>query len=525
MSRLLLFALAALFLIGCPAERESNVDPFYGQGDDDDDAADSDDDDAAVWDDDDAVDDDDASWDDDDAVSDDDDITTDDDDAVEEDVCDEAFEAPQTRFLSADDSNSQADPAHNRQMLLEEGMVVDTAKPWEYLNYYDFDYEPADPGHVRIEPQLVRNEDGSYDMLVAVVAPHIDPADRRPLNLVFSVDASGSMGGEGIAAAKAAMYAIANSLMSGDVVSLVTWDTSNNVVLDSYTVDGPNDGTLLGAIYGISTGGSTDLNNGLIAAYQLAESNYDPTRVNRVVLISDGGANVGTTQADLIAQSAEDGESEGTYLLGIGTPPAFYYNDELMDEVTDLGKGGYYYIDAEAEAESRFSYEKIPSVFQVAARDVQLAVTLPPGFVVAEFTGEEMSSDPTEVEPQHLSVNDQMLYDLDLLDCSEDSASAGYEFLFTVEWVDPATGAEMLDSVSVPVADMLAADSRQLYKAAALVSFAQAFAAVNDLSSASARSEHLQGVIDQLTSAMTAFPSDSDLPEVLELAQAWQAMY
>ena len=553
MSRLL-FALAlSLFLFGCPpAADDATTDPFAGSMDDDDAADDddavSDDDDATwgddddAWDDDDVSDDDDNAWDDDDAAPDDDDavsddddvsgddddddtVTEDDDDTLDDEVCDEAFEAPQTKFLSADDSNSQADPAHNRQMLLDHQVAVDTAKPWEYLNYYGFDYEPAEPGHVRIEPQLVQGADGSYDMLVAVVAPQIDPADRMPLNLVFSVDASGSMGGDGIAAAKASMYAIANSLMSGDVVSMVTWDTTNNVELDSYAVSGPNDSTLLATIDGITTGGSTNLNSGLVAAYDLANGNYDPSRVNRVVLISDGGANVGTTQADLIAASAEDGESEGIYLLGIGTPPAWYYNDELMDEVTDLGKGGYYYVDTEAEAESRFSYELIPGVFQVASRDVQLAVTLPPGFVVEEFTGEEMSSNPAEVEPQHLSVNDQMLYDLDLLDCSVDSGSPELEFLFTVEWEDPATGTPMIDTLSMSVADMLAADSRELYKAAALVSFAQAFAEVNDLSTATSKRAHLQDVIDQLNSAIVAFPTDPDLPEVLDLAQTWQDLY
>jgi Ca-activated chloride channel family protein len=227
----------------------------------------------------------------------------------------------------------------------------------------------------------------------------------------------------------------------------------------------------------------------------------------------------------MIALSAQDGESEGIYLLGIGTPPAWYYNDQLMDEVTDLGKGGYYYVDTEAEAESRFSFEKLPGVFQVAARDVQLAVTLPAGFVVEEFTGEEMGNTSSEVEPQHLSFNDQMLYDLDLLDCSPDSVSPDHEFLFTVEWDDPASGAEMIDTLTMTVAEMLAVSHRELVKASALVSFAQAFESVNDLSSSSNKASHLQGVIDELTSATVAFPTDPDLPEVLELAQAWQGMY
>lgn len=140
---------------------------------------------------------------------------------------------------------------------------------------------------------------------------------------------------------RATLFAIAGSLQQGDVVSMVTWSDTAAAMLPGCSVTGPNDPALLGQITALSTGGGTDLNGGLQAAYDLANDNYDPSRTNRVVLISDGGANLGTTPANLIAQNAVSAAGGAIHLAGIGMGTASAHNDELMDEVTDLGKGAY----------------------------------------------------------------------------------------------------------------------------------------------------------------------------------------
>jgi len=538
---------------GPPGPWDDFVCPFGDWGDDDDSVSDDDDvvdDDDTQPDDDDVMpddddthpddddvmpDDDDTQPDDDDVMSDDDDLSTDDDDAVPDDddteepsTCDDAFEAPQTKFLSADDSNSQAQPPFDRHMLLDGGSVPWLSKPWEYLNYYDFAYAPAEAGHLSIQPQLAERTDepGVYDMLIGVVAPTETVQSRLPFNLVFSVDRSGSTAGPGMAAIKATLEAIGESLRAGDVISVVTWDTTNTILLDSYVFTGPGDRMLEVVADCLEPGGSTNLNSGLQAAYALAQANYAPGWTNRVILMSDGGANVGVTSATLIAEQAQDGEAEGIYLTGIGVPMSWAsgYNHALMDEVTDLGKGAYVFVDEPAEAVDRFTPETLPTLLQVAARDVQLGVTLPPGFVVDVFTGEEMGSTPSEVEPQHLSPDDQMLYDLDLRDCSPDETTADLEFQFTVEWIDPLTGQSHLDTTTRTVVEMLAEPHRELVKAQALVDFSLAFAEVTSLPF-DERADHLDGVIAQLQSAVIAFPTDPDLPEVLALAEVWRDLY
>lgn len=514
------------FLIGCSTETGGEPDdipandgeqqPTGGNttvGDDDDGGNYGDDDDAYSSDDDDST----PYGDDDDGGE----VTEEDPEDAEGEGCGDAFSAPVTLFLSADDSNSMADPTLNRQLLLEVGQVPTAAKPWEYLNEAEWDFEPSEPGHVRIEASLTQtgSDPDTYGMLIAVVAPHVEPPERAPLNLVFSVDTSGSMAGGGLARAKDAMSTIAGGLQEGDVVSIVRWSGSSAVLLDSYQVDGPNDATLLETIDDMSTGGATNLANGVEAAYEQIDLNSSAGRANRVVLISDGGANVGALTADLIAERAVDAEEEGTYLIGIGVPPATNYDHVLMDAVTDLGRGAYLYIGTPDDAERLLAPDQLPSLFQVAAREVRLGLTLPPNFVMDHFSGEESGWTPGAVTPQNLAANDQMLYDLDLIDCGGDGVAQGATFVVTVEWVDPTTGANHVDVAEMALADLLVASPRNWLKADALVAYAESFAAVAGADPWAAG--YLQSVAQRVDAAVLYLPYDEDLAEVQEELQAW----
>jgi Ca-activated chloride channel homolog len=444
----------------------------------------------------------------------------------DDEVCVDAVFEPVVQYVSADDSNSQADPTHVRQLLMEEGVVPAGVKRWEYLNYFDFDYEPAQAGTLRIVPQLQEDPDepGLYHLLVGVVAPHLDDDERPPVNLTFSVDCSGSMGSGGLHMAKETMRSIAGRLREGDRVSIVSWDTENSIHLADHAVVAANDSTLMTTISSLTDGGATDLEGGLAAAYQLAEQSFAPGWINRVVLLSDGGANTGITSEELIAEHAEAGDGDAIWMVGVGVPPAYGYNDQLMDTVTDLGRGAYIYVDSSEEAERAFEGDRFLANLGVAALEVQLAITLPPGFVVEDFAGEEISTDPDEVRPQHLAPNDQMLYHLVLRDCSGDGA-ANPELLFDVTWVDPATGQEQLTVLDSTVAGLLAADRRQLVKADAILAFAGAFAEVADLVGADARDGHLDEVEATLQDALASFPGDPDLQELLDQVSVWRALY
>jgi Ca-activated chloride channel family protein len=447
--------------------------------------------------------------------------TEDTDEPEESPVCDDAQPEAVTVYLSADDSNSQARATLVRGAIEDGDDVSGAPRVWEFLNYYDFDFTPAEAGSLRIVAQMreIPGEPGSYDLLVAVVSPAVDPDARRPLNLTFSVDTSGSMDGKGLTMAKETMLAIASDLRDGDVVSLVSWDDDTRILLDSEPVDGPDDRDLVGKIEGLSTGGSTNLSAGLNKAYDVAARNYAVGRTNRVVLISDGGANTGVTDEELIARHAEDAEGEGIYLVGVGTGETYGYSDQLMDTVTDVGRGAYLFVDSAAEATHSFTGERLVQNLEIAARDVRLSMTLPPDFVVTEFHGEQISTVEDEVIPQHLAPNDAMLYHMVLADCGE-ARDGAERFDFSVDWEDPRSGEAHTDVATATIAEMTDAASTQVLKAQAIIAYAEALPGVWD-APANARATYFDEARATIEAAIVARPDDADLAEVRDLFETY----
>jgi Mg-chelatase subunit ChlD len=394
---------------------------------------------------------------------------------LDEPVCPDTTD-PIVLYMSNDDSNSQASPAIVRR-LIHDGMTVSTdrVRIHEFLNYYSIAYDnPVDkPAEVGIQMRRTNADSGEFTLLLYAQGQLMREEDRPPLNLVFSLDTSGSMSGERISLVKDSMVALAGELRIGDVISLVEWDTTTVVPLQNHTVTGPDDPVLLAAIQGLDAGGSTDLHGGLVKAYELAEASYVEGGINRVILMSDGGANAGETSIELIAEKAAANDGSGVYLVGVGVGPAGTYNDGLMDAVTDAGKGAYVFIDDPAEAELQFA-DRFLSNVAVAARNVQMRMTLPWYFGIKSFHGEEYSSDPAEVEPQHLAPNDAMSFHQIIAACDPESINAGDTIEAHVEYLHPLTLEPMSDTLKVEIGALVKQDATQLYKADVVVGFAKA---------------------------------------------------
>lgn len=430
---------------------------------------------------------------------------------VEINVCELPVEEPQVLFLSADDSNSQASPVIARWMI-RSGMQVpwQIVRTYEFTNYYDLTYEAAPQGRVRVTAQMMADpeEEEHYRLQIGVQSHAVSAENRRPMNVTFSLDTSGSMSGTPIALEKKVCGEIAANLRSGDVVSMVTWNDAQAVVLDSHVVSGPDDRRLRDAIEGLSSDGSTNLHEGLALAYQLAEKNRRAGWLNRVVLVSDGQANTGITDEELIARHADDSEREGIYLVGVGVGSG--YNDTLMDVVTDKGKGAYVFIDGEDEAQKMFG-ERFYANLEIAVKDVRVALTLPAVLRMEVFYGEEVSTNPKEVEPQHLAPNDAMIFQLFLKSCAPFTGADVVRAVAT--YIDPASGENRSDTVEAPVSALLADAKRQLEKGYAVVKYAEG---LKEIGKASDRDEkgrvcgETLAVVEQYATAL----ADAELDEI-----------
>jgi len=301
---------------------------------------------------------------------------------------------------------------------------------------------------------------------------------------------------------------MASQLRAGDVVSAVSWNTENLVLLDGHQVGGPNDPTVVAMANGLQANGGTDLHAGLVAGYQLATDNYASNRLNRIVLISDGEANTGVTDEDLIALHSEDADQEGIYMVGVATGPGG--NDSLMDVVTDKGRGASIFLDSEAEATEIFT-TRFDEVMEVAARSVQVELTMPWYFQMKHFYGEEMSTDPTEIEPQHLAPGDAMVFSQIVRACDPSVVVGSDTIRVRVRWVTPITYLPSELIVEQSIDELVAAPSPALAKGKAIVAYAEALKLDPD------RDDVAAALAGALAAVEAANPNGTD-PDLTEIA-------
>jgi Ca-activated chloride channel family protein len=303
------------------------------------------------------------------------------------------------------------------------------------------------------------------------------------------------------------MRALASQLRAGDVVNVVTWNTEQNVLLDNHAVQGADDPALIAVADGLDAEGGTDLNAGLVRGYALATQTFAPERLNRLILISDGGANVGVTNAELIAQHSGLNDDEGIYLVGIGTGPVQSYTDALMDTVTDAGRGAYVYLDSIEEAD-RILRDRFDEVMEVAARGVQIELTLPWYYRMHRFYGEEYSKDPKEVKPQHLAPGDTMVLLQTLQACDASLVSDKDPVRVRVRWNEPISHLQREVASETTLGALALGGAAQLHKAQAIVAAAEAL-----------KDPSTEAMIEARASIERADPEgqDDDLLELEEL--------
>ena len=390
--------------------------------------------------------------------------------------CAQDMGAPRIFYMSSDDSNSMGSPALAREFL-QAGQAPPPAliRPYEFLNYYRIRYDPL-PSDGLLDVWVSyapAADDGKYRLQVGVQSFTVG---RPKMSLTFVVDTSSSLIGEGIERERAAVEAIASKLVSGDRVSFVVWANEDAVLLEDHAVSGPDDPELLAVAAGLAPGGGSDLHSGLTHGYALAEQTATKDRLSRVVLLSDGGANLGIVDRTLIAEKAKKGDDQGIYLVGVGVGPAQGYSDALMNAVTDEGRGAYVYVDSVAEATAVLG-GRFDEVMDIAARAVEVKLTLPSYFGIESTSAEQVSTDKEAVTPQHLAPGDSMTF-YQVLGLAKNTEVCGDDKVgVEVKWqapaLHPAIGGKTFASWPMTIKD-IEGETWQMRKAEAIVAYANA---------------------------------------------------
>lgn len=200
---------------------------------------------------------------------------------------------------------------------------------------------PAEPSdgilRVGLESPWVHDAGDGIVHLGIHITPPPDPAARRPpVALAVVLDSSGSMEGLPVEHARFAARSVVERLGPGDRVAVVDFDSEVRVPVPLSPI-GADRAPLLAAIDGIAADGLTALHGGLAAGLAALAPAGDAVR--RVILVSDGRANVGPQTADAVTAALEPGEVIVS-TIGVGTD----YDEALMLAVAERGRGGFHHL-------------------------------------------------------------------------------------------------------------------------------------------------------------------------------------
>jgi Ca-activated chloride channel family protein len=253
----------------------------------------------------------------------------------------------------------------------------------EFVNFFRYSFAPPTDGtpfSVIMEAAPSPLEPARHIVRLGVATKPKTAQERLPAHLVFLVDISGSMeSADKLPLAKQALKILTQNLTERDTVSLVTYAGSTAVVLEPTPAHIMGKMKIVAAIDSLRSAGSTAMGSGIDLAYARAAKSLKPGHISRVIVLSDGDANVGAhthdEMLDIISSRAKEGVTLSTIGFGTGN-----YNDHLMEQLADKGNGNNFYVDSEEQARRVF-LEDLTANVEVVAKDVKLQVDFDPAMV------------------------------------------------------------------------------------------------------------------------------------------------
>lgn len=259
---------------------------------------------------------------------------------------------------------------------------VEAIRVEEFVNAFSYGDRPPSRGDFAISAEAAPTPFARGDryrvVRVQLRARDVDPRDRKPAVLTFVVDVSGSMQQENrLGLVKKALGLLLDQLRPSDRVGLVVFGTDARALLEPTS----DLAAIRDAIDRLVPEGSTNTEEGLRLGYEMAVR-HRRDGINRVILCSDGVANVGATGPDSILSVIERKVKSGIELTTVGFGMG-NYNDVLMEQLANKGNGRYAYVDTLSEAR-RIFVENLTGTLQTIASDAKVQVDFDPS-VVARY--------------------------------------------------------------------------------------------------------------------------------------------
>jgi Ca-activated chloride channel homolog len=229
------------------------------------------------------------------------------------------------------------------------------------------------------DPAILPTGKGLNTQILIRLRSDLPESPRRDLNLSLAIDRSGSMAGSPLHHALKAAESIVDQLAANDTFSIVTYDDSIDTVIPPQSVT--DKAALKAAIRKVRAGGLTNLSGGWLKGCEHVKTHLDPQRVNRVLLLTDGHANVGIQNPSVLTTTSGQKAEEGitTTTLGFGQG----FNEDLLIGMARASNGNFYFIQSMDEASEVFGIE-LDSLRAVVGQNLAVTIELAPGVTLVD---------------------------------------------------------------------------------------------------------------------------------------------
>lgn len=248
----------------------------------------------------------------------------------------------------------------------------------EYVNYFEYDYpapaqDAQEPFSISLAAAPHVLDQGTTLLRVGIQGKEPPPTEKKPANLVFLVDVSGSMASSNkLPLVKELLRETLNVLDDTDTVSIVTYASGTQVELPPTPVS--ESASIRSVIDSLTAGGSTNGAGGIQLAYQQANDAFLEDGLNHVLLCTDGDFNVGTTSTSQLVELIEKERKSGVTLTSLGFGSG-NLNDAMMERVSNAGNGIYAIITNRDHA-IRYANDQMLRTLVHIAKDMKIQVEL-----------------------------------------------------------------------------------------------------------------------------------------------------
>ena len=408
-----------------------------------------------------------------------------------------------------------------------------TVRMEEFVNAFDYNYPTGKDArdtftvHDAAAASPFRPE---LTMLKVGVRGKVIGRDQlKPAHLVLVIDASGSMDTEDrLALVQRSLGMLLEQLGDGDRVSIVAYGTEANLLAEAVSASGDTArAQLAGVIGSIQPRGATNLLGGIELGYQVARRHFLPGGVNRVILCSDGVANVGPADADELLGHAAAYRDHGITFTSIGFGTGSY-DDRLLEQLSNRGDGSYLFVGSDDEAKRLF-VDDLAATRPTIARDVKIQVDFDPkrvrryrliGYENRDIADADFRNDAVDAGEVGSGQSATALYELELLPAADADGPRDIGTVF-VRYENPETGKveEIASRLPVEPSALTVSSAPRFYLAASAVQFAELLRG-----SEHARHGNLAEVSGVLQGVTAALPLDGQARELLELVERAQGL-